>query len=84
MHTQNVEPGHADLYVRITIKSKRANFSLKKKILVSKWDSSKSRMKGNSQEARIFNQSLDKGCGKMIVYTFLKISQPIIELLKDL
>ncbi|MDO6739367.1 site-specific integrase [Wenyingzhuangia sp. 2_MG-2023] len=60
LYTQNVEPGHADLYVRITINSKRANFSLKKKILVSKWDSSKSRMKGNSQEARIFNQSLDK------------------------
>ena len=60
LYTQNTKPGQADLYVRITINSKRANLSLKKKVDVSKWDSSKSRMKGNSQEARIFNQSLDK------------------------
>lgn len=65
LYTQSVEPGFAILYVRITINSKRANFSLKKKIDISKWDSSKSKMKGFSQEAKLFNNYLDKTTAKI-------------------
>lgn len=65
LYTQSIEPGFAILYVRITINSKRANFSLKKKIDISKWDSSKSKMKGFSQEAKLFNNYLDKTTAKI-------------------
>ena len=50
----------AELYARVTVNSKRANISLKKKINVDSWDKSKSRVKGNSQEARIINQYIEQ------------------------
>lgn len=46
----------AEIFARITINQKRTNISLKQKIEISKWDSSKSKAKGNSQEARLLNQ----------------------------
>ncbi|GGF79193.1 site-specific integrase [Wenyingzhuangia marina] len=56
LYTQKVEPGFAIIYFRITINSKRANISLNKKIKIDSWDNSKSKIKGNSNEARILNQ----------------------------
>ena len=56
LYTQKVEPGYATIYFRITINSKRANISLNKKIKIDSWDNSKSKIKGNSNEARILNQ----------------------------
>ncbi len=50
----------AELYARITVNSKRANISLKKKIDINTWDKAKSRVKGNSQEARIINQYIEQ------------------------
>ena len=50
----------AELYARITVNSKRANISLKKKIGINTWDKAKSRVKGNSQEARIINQYIEQ------------------------
>ncbi|WP_010136781.1 site-specific integrase [Ochrovirga pacifica] len=58
LYTQKVEPGFATIYFRITINSKRANISLNKKVKIDSWDNSKSKFKGNSNEARILNQYL--------------------------
>lgn len=46
----------ADLFVRITVNQKRANISLKRKININSWDKSKSKLKGNSENARRENQ----------------------------
>lgn len=58
LYTQKVESGFATIYFRITINSKRANISLNKKVKIDSWDNSKSKFKGNSNEARILNQYL--------------------------
>jgi site-specific recombinase XerD len=50
----------AELYARITVNSKRVNISLKKKIDVNTWDKTKSRVKGNSQKARMINQYIEQ------------------------
>jgi site-specific recombinase XerD len=50
----------AELYARITVNSKRANISLKKKIDVNNWNKAKACVKGNSQKARIINQSIEQ------------------------
>ena len=59
LYTQNLEPGYAQIYLRITVDSRRTNLSIKKKIPIDKWDSKKSKAKGNSKEARILNNFLD-------------------------
>ncbi|MDO3695895.1 phage integrase SAM-like domain-containing protein [Wenyingzhuangia sp. chi5] len=56
LYTQKIEPGYAIIYFRITINSKRSNISLNKKIKIDSWDNSKSKIKGNSNEARVLNQ----------------------------
>lgn len=45
----------AILFARITVNLKRVNISLKRKVPVDLWDKSKSRVKGNSPEARLIN-----------------------------
>ncbi|MDG1805573.1 Arm DNA-binding domain-containing protein, partial [Flavicella sp.] len=59
----------AELYARVTINQKRTNISLKRKVDVSSWDKSKSKVKGNSQEARAINQNIDRVKAK-IVYSY--------------
>ena len=56
INSSRAKNNSAELYARITVNSKRANISLKKKIDINTWDKDKSRVKGNSQEARIINQ----------------------------
>ena len=50
----------AELFARITINQKRTNLSLKRKVDVSSWDNHTSRLKGNSLEARVMNQYIEK------------------------
>jgi site-specific recombinase XerD len=47
------------IYARITVNQKRVLVSLKRKISLESWDSSRKRAKGNSVEARQLNQYLD-------------------------
>ncbi|WP_010136384.1 site-specific integrase [Ochrovirga pacifica] len=65
LYTQKVEPGFAIIYFRITINSKRANISLNKKIKIDSWDHSKSKVRGNSNEARVLNQFIKEEEGKI-------------------
>ncbi len=48
------------LYARVTVNGKRADISLKKKILLPLWDSKKKKAKGNSNEARQINNYLNQ------------------------
>lgn len=50
----------AVLFARITVNQKRVNISLKRKVPVESWDKSKSKIKGNSQEARVINNYIDQ------------------------
>ena len=60
INSSRAKNNSAELYARITVNSKRANISLKKKIDINTWDKAKSRVKGNSQEARIINQYIEQ------------------------
>ena len=52
--------GEAPLYVRLTVNGKRAEISLKRKIKITNWNSSKNCVKGTNQEARIVNEYLNQ------------------------
>lgn len=50
----------ASVYARVTVNGKRANISLKRKVIVSEWSSNKGRAKGTKQESRLLNRYLDQ------------------------
>lgn len=58
--------GCAPLYVRITVNRKRVYLSLKRKVEVSKWDQSQSKMKGNSAAARHLNNYVNQTNRKLL------------------
>ena len=51
--------GQLPIYFRLTVNGERFEFSTKKFIEKSKWSPEQSKMKGNSEEARIINNYLD-------------------------
>jgi site-specific recombinase XerD len=51
--------GQLPIYFRLTVNGERFEFSTKKFIDKSKWSPEQSKMKGNSEEARIINNYLD-------------------------
>ena len=50
---------YSPIYARITVNGKRANISLKRKVKISEWDSSKGKARGTKQESRLLNRYLD-------------------------
>lgn len=54
------------IYVRITIRSKRAEISLQRSIDTREWDMGKGRAKGNSEKARTLNAYLDQVYVKLL------------------
>ncbi|MDO3694728.1 site-specific integrase [Wenyingzhuangia sp. chi5] len=79
LYTQKIEPGYAIIYFRITINSKRSNISLNKKIKIDLWDISKSKIRGNSNEARILNQFLKEEESKIAkAYRELELEEKLI------
>lgn len=50
---------NVSVYARITVNGKRANISLKRKVKISEWDSSRGRARGTKQESRLLNRYLD-------------------------
>jgi integrase/recombinase XerD len=55
-----IKDGQVSVYVRITVNGKRVNISLKRKVALSEWNSSKGRARGTKQESRLFNRYLDQ------------------------
>ena len=54
----NAKNGEAPLYARITVNGKRAELSLKQKIVISDWDAKKNRLKGLSDNTKKVNTYL--------------------------
>ena len=51
--------GYVPLYVRITVNGKRSEFSIKRKVLLTKWSSEAGKMLGNSTEAHELNRYMN-------------------------
>ena len=51
--------GQLPIYFRLTVNGERFEFSTKKFIDKSRWSSEQSKMKGNSEEARLLNNYFD-------------------------
>ncbi len=60
INASRAKNNEADLFARITVNQKRVNISLKRKVSIDSWDKSKSKIKGNSQEARVINNYIDQ------------------------
>ena len=65
INSSRAKNNEAELYARITVNQKRANISLKRKINIDSWDKSKSKLKGNSSNARIQNQFIEQVRAKL-------------------
>lgn len=59
-------PNLLSIYVRITIRSERAEISLQRSIDTREWDISKGRAKGTSEKARTLNAYLDQVYVKLL------------------
>lgn len=57
--TSRAKNNSVSVYARITVNGKRANISLKRKVVLSEWDSVKGKARGNKQESRLLNRYLD-------------------------
>ena len=64
----------ANIYLRITVNSRRAEFSIQRKIHIDKWNSNLNRVKGYSKEAQEINQYID-----LISNKINKIHQHLID-----
>jgi len=51
--------GKVTIYCRVTVNSKRAEFSLRRTVDEQRWDSHSGRLRGTSMEVSIFNRFLD-------------------------
>jgi len=52
--------GEVPLFCRITVNSKRAEFSIQRKVKIDKWCSTKSRVKGSNAKSKALNHYLDE------------------------
>ena len=62
----NAKENKLSIYARITVNGKCSELSLKRKIPVNKWDSSKGRLKGNTPQTRKINEYLDQVYSKLL------------------
>lgn len=60
INSSRAKNNEAEIFARVTVNQKRTNISLKRKINIDSWDKSKSKAKGNSQDARLLNSYLDQ------------------------
>ncbi len=60
VNTSRVKNNKVTVYLRITVNGKRVNISLKRKVLLSNWDSTKGQVKGHHQKAKLFNKFLEQ------------------------
>ena len=65
INASRAKNNEAELFARITVNQKRTNISLKRKINISAWDKSKSKLKGNSENARKQNLFIEQVKSKL-------------------
>ncbi|GAA3624827.1 Arm DNA-binding domain-containing protein [Flavivirga jejuensis] len=59
-------PNELSIYVRITVKGKRAEISLKMCVNSTQWDSTKNKGRGNTEKIRVLNAYLDQVYTKLL------------------
>jgi integrase/recombinase XerD len=59
VNASRAKNNQVSVYARITVNGKRANISLKRKVIISEWNSNKGRARGTKQESRLLNRFLD-------------------------
>ncbi|WP_452602503.1 site-specific integrase [Pontimicrobium sp. MEBiC06410] len=59
VNATRVKNNLVSVFARVTVNGKRANISLKRKVVLSEWDSNKGKARGNKQESRLLNRYLD-------------------------
>lgn len=60
INTSRIKNNKVQIFARVTINQKRANISTKQSIEPKLWDSSRSRVKGTSPNARLINNYIDQ------------------------
>ncbi|MGO3707814.1 MAG: Arm DNA-binding domain-containing protein [Mesonia hippocampi] len=60
VNTSRLKNNQVPVYARVTVNGKRVNISLKRKVIISEWDSAKGKLKSNKQEAKLFNRFLEQ------------------------
>ncbi|WP_111310040.1 site-specific integrase [Confluentibacter sediminis] len=71
--------GKAPLYARITVNGKRSELSLKHKVLISDWDTTKNRLKGLNSENKMVNSYLEQVNSKLFeCYQKLQSSNKLV------
>lgn len=60
VNATRIKNNKVSVFARVTVNGKRANISLKRKIVLSEWDSNKGIARGNKQESRLLNRYLDQ------------------------
>jgi len=79
LNSARVKGGKAIVYARITVNGVRAVVSLKRKIIIADWDSSKNRARGTKQETRLLNRYLDQVYSKLFEsYQELRMENKLI------
>lgn len=66
--------GNVPIYLRITVNGRRSEISIKRKVLLSKWNSEAGKVKGNTQEVRELNRYMDSVKAKIY-----KIQERLLE-----
>src|SRR5690606_7570831 len=79
LQTTRAINNEALIYIRITVDGKRVNLSLKRRMPIDLWDSSKKRAKGTSALSRQFNQYLEEVHSQIFqIYQDLKYKGELI------
>jgi hypothetical protein len=53
INSSRAKVNEAEIFARVTVNQRRVNISLKWKVNIDSWVKAKSRVKGNSQQARV-------------------------------
>ncbi|WP_282085249.1 site-specific integrase [Aquimarina algiphila] len=60
VYAKRAQNNQSNIYVRITVNSKKVNISLKRKVNLDSWNAKAQRVRGNRKEARELNLHLDE------------------------
>jgi site-specific recombinase XerD len=79
IYAKRAKNNHAPLYARITANKRKTNISLKRKVEVNRWDSSKQRIKGTGVKANELNLFLDQEYSRIVqIYQEIRYQGKVI------
>ena len=79
INTSRAKNNQAEIYARITVDGKRVNISLKRKVNVDHWNSSKKRVNGTNAKAKQTNSYMDEVYAQLFqIYQDLKFKGELI------